>query len=283
MTDYHKIPAYITLDTEGAMVSPSQLKAFSVSPQRYVWQYVMGNDVSSQAMAFGTMFHAMVLEPDLWKKDFAVLPNGHDGRTKEGKEFIKNNSGKTLVKNDDVQTMQIMAERVRDCQIIPDQPFTMGQALEKSLTEDPIFWVDQDTGLRCKTKPDCVLKFAVDDGHEYLLVDLKTTADASVEACEKSVFLDYAIQAGAQFAGLESQGKKPMGIVFLFVQKTAPYIAQSIFVPYNTVGGDFVRSRYKSALAQFHHGLVNGLPLDLKTIPTTAIPPEWILRKGDFV
>ena len=85
--------------------------------------------------------------------------------------------------------------------------------------EQSYFWVDGETGLGCKCRPDYML----DDGST--IVDLKTTVDASYRGFLKSISnFRYHVQAGWYMNGLEQATEaRPDRFISIAVEKTAPY------------------------------------------------------------
>ena len=75
--------------------------------------------------------------------------------------------------------------------------------LEDAQVEKSIYWIDEDTGLLCKTRPDI---WSLIDG-VGLVFDLKTTNDASQEKFTRSIRDgDYHIQMAMQKDGLMYHG-----------------------------------------------------------------------------
>jgi hypothetical protein len=86
--------------------------------------------------------------------------------------------------------------------------------------EKPFYWVDDLTGEGCKIRVDCISTI----GGKPVIVDYKTTADASTDGFTRSVInYGYDFQAGMYCEGVEkATGKKPL-FVFVAQEKTAPY------------------------------------------------------------
>ena len=102
--DYHALPR----------LSASGAKTLLKSPARY--QHERKHPASpTPAMEFGTMFHALVLEPEVFAARYALLP-GIDRRTKEGKAAFEvwqaENVGRTPVSSSDWDRVHAMARAV---------------------------------------------------------------------------------------------------------------------------------------------------------------------------
>lgn len=179
--DYHRDPA----------VSKSHLDQVAKSPAHYWTRYIDPKRVIPEptaAMVLGTALHTAVLEPHLWREQFAVAPEGIDRRTKAGKEawaaFEADAQGKTVLTSDDGQRIRLMAAAVH-------QHAASSFLLElPGIREASYFWTDEETGLRCKCRPDW------HSADQRLIVDVKTTKDASPREFARSVAaFRYHVQA----------------------------------------------------------------------------------------
>ncbi|QIG65628.1 hypothetical protein [Salmonella phage PT1] len=84
--------------------------------------------------------------------------------------------------------------------------------------EKSVYWIDATTGVLCRCRPD----WWRDDN---VIVDLKTTEDASPEGFAKSMAnYRYDVQAAYYLDGVQqATGKRPKAFVFIAVEKKAPY------------------------------------------------------------
>jgi len=174
------------------------------------------------AMLFGRALHSYVLEgEDGFIRDFAVLSEGLDLRTKAGKEvmadFQLHATGKDLIKYDDFW-------KIRDMKLaIMAHPFAR-ILLESGVAETSAFWIDKETGIKCKCRPDFIPR-----EDRRCLVDLKSTTDASLKGFQRSVVnFGYYRQAawyidGVNEAGELSEDEAVDSMVFIAVEKEAPY------------------------------------------------------------
>ena len=188
---YHALPA----------LSPSQIKVLGRSPLHYFDQFRAEDRERPEptaAMQLGTALHTAVLEPELWDATVAVPPHAFDRRTKAGKElaaeFERAAEGKIVLSPDDADRVRRMADAVHKhpaAKFLLDLP---GRR-EASYT-----WKDPATGLECKTRPD----WHSED--RRLVVDVKTTKDASREEFAKSIAnFDYHVQAAWNQGALEAE------------------------------------------------------------------------------
>lgn len=189
--DYHRLKA----------VSPSQIKVLGRSPLHYFDQFLAEDREKREptpAMMLGTALHTAVLEPELWDSTIAVPPHSFDRRTKAGKElaaaFEAESAGKLVLSVEDADQVRRMADAVREH---PAARFLLELPGRR---EASYTWVDPETGLQCKTRPD----WHSEDGR--LVVDVKTTKDASRSEFARSIAgFDYHVQAAWNRAALGAE------------------------------------------------------------------------------
>ena len=128
-------------------------------------------------------------------------------------EWLANNQARTVL----TQEQWDQLHRMRDA--VMAHP-----AAGKLLTGVPgkaelsVYWTDPATGVLCRCRPDW---WREDD----LLVDLKTTDDASLEGFARSIAnWRYDVQAPFYLDGVKAAtGRKPRGFVFIAVEKKPPH------------------------------------------------------------
>lgn len=166
---------------------------------------------TTAAMRLGTATHAALLEPEKIEELFAVYPHhvlGANGAasTKEAKAFreINEEYGRLVLKASEMDTVRAMVASVRS---------KIGQWLtHDAVIEQAIYWTDEETGVRCKCRPD----FLCTKPGFALTLDLKTTADVSPAEFQRKIEnMGYWLQDAHYSAGI----KKLTGIdpMFLFV------------------------------------------------------------------
>ena len=192
-------------------VRKSDLDYIHRSPAHYIANKSEPKDTPS--LLWGRMFHSFMLEPDLFDATYAVVPEGIDKRTKDGKaqwqDWQDCNPGKIPVNKPDLEELTAMRDAV----------FTHSKAknaLQGGIAETTLFW--EIDGVACKARPD----YITDSG---LIVDLKTCQDARPEEFSKSCWkYRYHVQAAWYTVGYRAVfGKDPAGFLFLPVEKTKPY------------------------------------------------------------
>lgn len=93
----------------------------------------------------------------------------------------------------------------------------------QGVAERSIYWTDEETGVRCRIRPDWLVQLP----GLTLCIDLKTTVDASPAAVSKTIEkYSYHQQDALYTEGLYRAGQAPDDVRFLFAfqQKTPPYL-----------------------------------------------------------
>lgn len=201
--DYHASPA----------ISKSGLDLIAKSPAHYIHAKQQPHE-PTEAMIIGSAFHDAVLLPDTFNDNYAVSEK-FDRRTKAGKEaaaqFDADNKGKLILNIDQVGDIERMIESINAHE-------KASILLTGGNPEVSIFWRDADTQIDCRCRPDFIHSSGI-------MVDLKSTIDASPEAFAKSCAnFRYHVQDAFYSEGFYREtGVWPKGFVFIAVEKTAPY------------------------------------------------------------
>ena len=113
------------------------------------------------------------------------MPAGMKKTTKEGIAFVAEHKGKIVLNASDSYALEQMMASMNQH---PISKALFGGEL-KGKSELSFFCKDKETGLDCKARPD----FILDD--LSLVVDLKTTLDASPKVFRKLAEYRYFVQA----------------------------------------------------------------------------------------
>jgi exodeoxyribonuclease VIII len=167
----------------------------------------------SQTFAFGSLVHSLVLEPHKTADEFVVMPS-FDGRTKDGKaakeSFEANAQGKLVIKADDYIIAEKMALNV----------LSIAGGLFRGGVAESSYFADDD-GVLVKCRPDYYIE------EHGLVIDVKTTADISEFGIRKSITnYHYNWSAAWYLRVLNLLGLPAKKFVFVFVEKTAPYMVK---------------------------------------------------------
>ena len=193
-------------------VSQSQLKILRNRTPAHLKHSILNPKPPTPAMLLGSATHSSILTPDLFDAEYIKTIEG-DGRKKEVKEArawqAAEFPGCTPLKAEDYDACIAMRQAVLTH---PDASVLL-QCERKELTA---VWEDEDTNLLCRGRFDAVS----DDG--VVIVDVKTTQDASKAAFTKSIY-DYGIyiQAGHYLNGANANGL-PASIFAVVAVESAP-------------------------------------------------------------
>lgn len=222
---------YLAVDA----LSATGLKQLARSP----WHY--RNRVEADptpAMLRGTLAHCAVLEPDAMASRYVVLPEDAPRKPTKAQWAAKNPSddsraamqwweefniksaGRELIPSSDFATCQTQLKAVLANPVLAD-------LLRDGQGEVSIFWVDRETGIYCKARPDWLPK---PEGGTITPLDLKTCSDESPGGFGRAAArLRYDLQAAHYTAGIEATAKMAVqAFVFGAVTSKPPILA----VPY---------------------------------------------------
>jgi hypothetical protein len=244
-------------------ISKSGLDLIRKAPALYKWRRDNPQE-PTPAMRLGTLTHTAVLEPDYFALTTIVRPEGIDRRTSAGKaawaEFELEADGKEILTAEEMSKLAAIRDAVRA------HP-AAAKALAGSPTiEQSIFW-DVD-GIACRCRPDAV----TDKG---VLVDLKTTRDASPDGFAKSIAsYRYHVQAAYYSDGYEAAfGELPRGFVFIAVETEPPFlVAVYVASELMTIRG---RADYLADLDTFRRCRDADEWPGYSTAPLTIDLPKW--------
>lgn len=143
----------------------SSIKNILLSPKHY--KAALAKKIEpSEDMLIGSVVHAKVLEG----KDYpvAVMPEGLDGRTKEGKSWKAANADKETMSRDGYATCQRLIQSIQGN---ADVQYLLGKC-----TKREIGIVQKYRGIEIKGKIDAA---GQDESGNWFIVDLKTAKDAN--------------------------------------------------------------------------------------------------------
>ena len=193
-------------------VNKSTLWNLRRSPAHY--KYFLENPPEdTPTFRFGRAVHAAILTPTAYKRDFAVIPEGIDRRTKAGKEeyqaFLDASAGKEIITADEAETVRGIVKAFRKN---PDAV----ELLKGTKRERPLFWTD-DNGILCKCR--------VDAYKPGIMIDLKTATDAETDTFSReAIRYGYDVQAAHYMDGYQhKESAVPPEWYFIVIEKTEPY------------------------------------------------------------
>lgn len=222
---------YLAVDA----LSSSGLRLLSRSP----WHYRNRVEITpTRPMLRGTLAHCALLEPGAMASRYVVVPETAPRRPSRLQWQAKSPSPDSVAAmawwtdfNAQAATREIVTAdewAITQMQLdaLARDPDIAG-ALSSGRGEVSVFWIDEDTGVYCKARPDWVCPLEHDEAD---LLDLKATADESPNGFGRaSARLKYHLQAAHYKAGYEAAtGVKVRQFLFAAVTSAPPVLA----VPY---------------------------------------------------
>lgn len=216
-------------------VSKSALDEVRRSPAHYL-AWVNGYEPeATPALKFGTALHMALLEPDRFKRTYAVAPDFGDQRYKENKErkaaWLADHPGVEMLSHDaDERIIGMLGSVMR-------HPAASRLILDGQ-QEVTLRWKDPITGLACKARADYWVK------SKRLCVDLKSTEDASPETFSRSVYKwGYHLQDALYRMGFAECGEPIEHFAILAVEKEPPYAVAVYTLDRDAVAKGFSAAR----------------------------------------
>lgn len=259
--------------SDTSSISKSGLDKIESSPIDYWWHYLRPErepNKPTSDMLFGTALHSAILEPNEFDRIYVPMPS-IDKRTKIGKsEFIAlteacNLNNQTLIDVEDFSNVQ----RMRDA--ISKHP-TAKLLFQNGLAEQTFMFQEPNTGANCKIRPDWL------DNNSGLVVDLKSTKDATKNGFAKSAFeYKYYKQDPFYLDGLEALGNDRAGFVFVNIEKEEPF---KIGIHYlDNRSRQFGRDEYLRNCETYVKCLETGIWKGYDEKISEVSLPEWAFNK----
>ena len=204
----HDMPEHVYRAMDA--VNWSTLKHLRDSPLHY--QHALtGADKDTTERAKGRAIHALVFEPAVFERDFAIYEDG-DRRGKVWEAFKAAHPTQTILKVNEIEAVAAAANAVRTHPLVA--PYLIGGTFEQVIT-----WTDPATGLACKARPDHL------HSPTRTLLDLKssTTIDPyrfGRIAARLGYHAQLAMYRAAVTLGL---GWEPAETLIVAVESEAPY------------------------------------------------------------
>jgi hypothetical protein len=209
-------------------ISVSGMKKIKVSPMHYKEAEEI---VETEAMTFGSAYHAFVLEPEKFEKDYyifddsvvcgALIAKGSKSprATNDYKAWKESEmsfaDGKTLLDKEDFKKLEAMKYRLFS------HPYAK-MLLTNGEPEVGLSGTLQTTAgeINVKLKPDYIKSI------KHIIVDLKTANDASIDGFTRAAAdMDYHIQAAfySDMVELMTNDQRPQKFVFIAQEKKKPF------------------------------------------------------------
>jgi hypothetical protein len=203
-------------------------------------KYAMDNpNEFKEAYRIGSAIHKFILEPDDFAAEFLTgidcarrskadkqawadwySEHGADGDNVVDRPAAEWNgmfvaqTSKHMVTPEEIQNIGLMAESVKS------NPNAV-QLLEDGLSEQSIYWVDKETGLRLRVRPDYL--------NDDFTSDLKSIDSLHDYAIDRAIAnLSYDIQEQMYSDGVMNVTGEYRPFLFIFIQKKPPFMVRVI-------------------------------------------------------
>lgn len=262
------MPAEVYHNTEG-FISSTGLALVMKSPRHYERR----QPLTSDAVRMGSIFHAMILEPDVFKKDYVLLPDVHDKRLAVYKEAVKAYGEERIIIGRDLLKMQEMEKSLMD------NPNTRELIEAKGYTELSLFTTDPVSGLRVRCRYDKLIV----DGDTLIPVDLKTARDASPDGFSKAIHDRlYQLQAALYTdAPMWETGIHAQTLRHVVVENEEPFC--SMRYKLDSISLHLGRLDYRQALTTYHECLKTGIfpGYPQQSGDTIIALPEYVINRRE--
>jgi len=193
-------------------LSSTNVRTFDKNKKQFKYGLTHELVKQTKAMADGTAVHSFFLERDKFNTDYVTKPSDIKLNTKVGKEWAQEHQGKIIIDSEFSNNLLEMEKSFMDSPAKMIYNENMGGQTELSY-----FW--DDLGLvKGKCRPDWI------DKHGEIVIDLKTTIDASPKGFQKSISnWGYHLQLGWYLRGLQKLGLDSYDFIFIAIEKTPPF------------------------------------------------------------
>lgn len=253
--------------SDTSRIGKSGLDLINKAPAKYWEKYLNPNrerEKQTEALLIGSATHSLLFEPDKFPNEFVVSPSfSGEGSKKRREDFLQMNEGKKPISLDVYNDISRMVDSIRKHPL-------MSELLSGGVAEYRLDWQDDFTGAHCKCKPDFR---NVNNG---LIIDLKTTEDASEEGFQRSAWkYRYHVQSAFYEDGVRANFLPFNGFVFIAVEKEPPYLVNVYFADQDFVS--LGRRQYQEDLETYMKCLQSGVWHGYSPEIKPLTPPHWAL------
>jgi len=245
----------------GAGISKTGLSDLQRSPFMYWAKHLNPDrpaDKERAGQLEGNLAHCAILEPDQFNKRYAIIPEDAPNRPTSRQINAKEPSTATLIaisywkqfnadhNNATIITPAQYETAMRQGDSVRSQPQAK-ELLDNGQPEISAYWIDPDTGVLCRCRPDWVSQV----GGGVILPDVKTCSDASPEDFARQVARKgYHMQAAYYTDGYGAAAKTLVhAFVFFAVEDQYPWASCAMTL--DPDGEALGRATYQSLLQTY--------------------------------
>lgn len=221
--DYHSDKEWYS--ASGLKLAKKSLKLFKMYldgqlEKTNVSHFDFGNAFELALLSPNEFNEKVLVEDEIYNRIFLSNPETKSPRsTNIYKEWKENQKDKYVVPIDGAYCFETIQKMLESCY----QDETIQRLIKNIEYNYSLCWIDEETGLQLKTRPD------ICQSKKNIIVNLKTAADGSPEKFFKDCAnFDYPFQACMEIDGVLKTGMMPQVDYYfwLVVEKDAPYSAQ---------------------------------------------------------
>lgn len=258
---------------EGPSISSSGLRTIETKSPAHYWCTSALNpervpQEPNEAFDLGKAAHTLLLSEGGFAEQFVVSPYD-DFRTKAAQQWRDEvrSFGRVVI-------TEKMLDQIRGMAKSLSQTPEIAAGLFDGLVEHSIFWQDTRTGIWLKSRPDVIPRA------DAVLVDLKTTTDASPRAVDRTVAdYRYDVQGWLAAEGMRQvAGITVTEFLLVFVEKTPPYAVTITMVDPGFM--ELAGRHTRRALDTFAACLKSGEWPSYGPLRTTYAP-DWMVKHAE--
>lgn len=229
----------------GPSISSSGLRTIEAKTAAHYWatSYLNPDRIeqdAKEAFDFGRAAHTLLLGESGFREQYAVRPEQFsDWRTSAARAWRseQQDAGRTVLTSEQIGAIRGMSASLGAHPLAKD--------LLQGRVEQSLIFKDEKTGVWLKSRPDVL---PVADG---VVVDLKTTTDASPDAVRRAIVnYAYAMQGAMVGKALKQVLNVDMtAFALIFIEKAAPYAISVIEVDLDWIA--YARRQLRRAIDTF--------------------------------
>lgn len=271
-------------------ISKSGLDLIARSPYHYWAKYITPDrpaEAPKKHFVVGSITNDVLLQAHLLDEQYVIVPADAPRRPTSAQlnakkpsdetvaaiewwdDFNEKVGGRTVVEADDYDR----ACRMRDA--VHAHPAAR-VLLKQGVAEKTLYFEEPETGAKCKCRPDFI---GVMPNNEHMLIDLKTTSDASPDSFGRSALSwRYHVQAAFYSEGFYyATGNFPQIFGFVVVEKEYPFAVACYYADERTL--ELGHNAYMKNLQTYLDCLQSGVwPGYSEKLERLALP-EYIFKQ----
>lgn len=238
---------------------------------RHCYEYEHSPQEETKALRVGKAVHTAVLEPERYACDY-IIADCLSRAAKLFKDLAASNHDKVIITKTEADMISGMVNSLKE----NGHSEAMKLLEVDSYNELSGVWTHKETGMLCKGRTD---RYVNDQHGQPIIIDFKTTADASTEVFSKSIYsYGYALSAAFYLDGWSAISGRDHGrFIIIAAEKEPPFEIAVYELDFGCI--EFGRAEYRSHLLRYakakHTNNWAGYPNSIQSIGL----PAWAFNK----